>query len=543
MPSTCLRTDTNEYICSYNYSYNEFNDLKKESKKDPELLKCIICETRMIPCRNKSFGAQWFRHHSDNIDNGKCPSRGEDGLHNYIESYVYQCLCNDYNAQLKVTLPFKDTNRKPDVYVVIGDRKVSVEVQLTTLDDITYIERTEEYQEAGIDEVLWIGLIPNRSLSENHKYIHLCDKIKQAFTRQELNEWAKDGDEDTLYAQVLTPSLKYQDSNTFFNKDSDDVDYEDDLRISYYYRFTTLKLFLKNFIDKIWSWQTCIFDIDPHWCNDNKCRELEDSYQKFQKEKKDFEELQRKLAEAEEKRRKQEEEERIKREEEAQRKREEERLAHEAEERRIEAERKIKENKERRRREAEQKKKEEEERQRREEQQKIDDERRRKEAEDRRKEEEQRKKEEEEDRRKVEEERQKQKEKEERLERIRREEEAAWQKKIAEEKQRRKEETSDLRKDIHYLFELFNGTVSYFDVKDTLTKQQEALTQRSEVDLFFLLREYRWPLEEDDLMIPKMMVTAWDHVRKLGHPVSMESFLRWVEEENGNALKAVGLTR
>ena len=309
MPFNCLRTDINEKICSLDYSYESFLDLKKDYRDNRNLLKCTDCGNRMIPVESTAYNNRWFRHEPDSDYESTCRLPSPQKRHRYMISYIYRYLKDlGFDVKTEETLSCEDGGyRIPDIYCENDGDPFSIEIQLSSLPDDEYIERTNSYYSCGIQHILWIGIKKNINLSRTIPYIFLCHQNKDPIKVSDIDHILEEDQE--FHSRVLVPGLRYGTRGDFYNPTEPKLD--SNLQACDYYKLFPLLPIIKKFVYLDIEWKFCDFGLsDDHWCNRKRCNKLYDQWNEFwskqrkaESEKDRLERIEKERQEAEEEKR------------------------------------------------------------------------------------------------------------------------------------------------------------------------------------------------------------------------------------------------
>ena len=249
-----------DLIKSFEIEETDWKTLKNKSKGRnylfcPELdEKGNPCNVPLIPKTYVETGTQFFTHKSTH----KCIQRDKDDLHKQLE-YLILKIIHDRGFMVKmdneVLIPYKKTYRRPDILIKTGDQLISFEIQLSRQTKNDYVRRTEEYQQAGINQVIWIGF-PYRDSLNSLPFVRLvCRRAGSGYNRKSLIQ---------LIEKEKSIPLKIIGLN----------------------KSTTLVEFIEDILNGTLSWGTCKYreEINRnkkdliHWHNEEICQKEYNSY-------------------------------------------------------------------------------------------------------------------------------------------------------------------------------------------------------------------------------------------------------------------------
>lgn len=195
MSNRAFNTEKQKVIHSAHFTQQQWAELKKEhrkSGKDNPLLTCshnnedgTVCGQRLMPKTRSDTGTQYFSHYAKN---DQCKSK-RDRMHDDLEYIIQKTLFEiGIEADLEKRLPYLETHRRPDILFEVDDKIYSIEVQITNQNLKDYVTRTQQYREAGVNQVLWVSL--QKELL-THKHLNSCviqDEYTITPTRKDLKE-------------------------------------------------------------------------------------------------------------------------------------------------------------------------------------------------------------------------------------------------------------------------------------------------------------------------------------------------------------------
>jgi len=111
-------------------------------------------------------------HFAHRVKGDQCRISEESAEHDLAKSWIYNILRNQYPPECVKKESFVDSGQKADILLITPTQKFAIEIQFSPQSDEVWIQRTTDYQKAGIVP-LWIIGIRNEladALEGNNTY-------------------------------------------------------------------------------------------------------------------------------------------------------------------------------------------------------------------------------------------------------------------------------------------------------------------------------------------------------------------------------------
>jgi competence protein CoiA len=134
---------------------------------------CQLCEKPMIVKAGEVLQAHFA--HQASCPNTEYSSQPESPEHREAKKYLAEHLVEEFpmyaGATIEYEVPIKEVRRIADLLVTWpGGHRQAHEVQLSAITTGTLKKRTEDYEQAGIDVVWWLGKSAKTQTNINWSY-------------------------------------------------------------------------------------------------------------------------------------------------------------------------------------------------------------------------------------------------------------------------------------------------------------------------------------------------------------------------------------
>lgn len=117
-------------------------------------------------------------HFAHRVKGDQCRISEESAEHDLAKSWIYNILRNQYSLECVKKEAFVDSGQKADILLITPTQKFAIEIQFSPQSDEVWMQRTTDYQKAGIVP-LWIlgirnelsGVVERKNTFSNHQGI------------------------------------------------------------------------------------------------------------------------------------------------------------------------------------------------------------------------------------------------------------------------------------------------------------------------------------------------------------------------------------